>query len=96
MDDHGGNPVGSSGRGLFDAFAALTYRLFGNSFLVVAGGAVGALTLFLVTTVVAWTLNAGGWAAVAGLIAIPVGYVLTARLVRWLVRRLGNEPPSTP
>jgi hypothetical protein len=70
----------------------LTYKLFGNSFLVVVGGAVGGLTLFLVTTSVAWTLNAGGWAVVAGLIAIPVGYLLTARLVRGLTRQREVEP----
>jgi hypothetical protein len=71
----------------------LTYKLFGNSFLAVAGGAVGGLTLFLVTTSVAWTLNAGGLAVVAGLIAIPVGYVLTARVVRGLTRRLSPRGP---
>lgn len=91
MDDFGDDPAEVGGRGPFDAFAWLTYRLFGNRFLVVAGGAVGGLTLFLVTTTVAWTLNAGGLAVVAGLIAIPVGYILTARLVRGLTRR--GSPP---
>jgi hypothetical protein len=87
LDDPSGDPSAPGDRTLFDAFARLTYRLFGNSFLVVAGGAVGGLTLFLVTTSVAWTLNAGTSAPVAGLIAIPVGYLVAARLVRWLIRR---------
>jgi hypothetical protein len=101
MGDPSGDPAGDSGRGVFYAFAALTYRLFGNSFLVVAGGAVGGLTLFLVTTSVAWTLNAGGLAVIAGLVAIPVGYILTARLVRGLTRqpevgRIRIQPSSVP
>jgi hypothetical protein len=101
MDDPSGDPAGDGGRGLFYAFAWLTYRLFGNSFLVVACGAVGGMTLFLVTTSVAWTLNAGGLAVVAGLIAIPVGYLLTARLVRGLTRQpeVGPDrlqPPGVP
>jgi hypothetical protein len=101
MDDPSGDPAGDNGRGLFYAFAWLTHKLFGNSFLVVAGGAVGGMTLFLVTTSVAWTLNVGGLAVVAGLIAIPVGYLLTARLVRGLTRQREVErhrlqPPGVP
>lgn len=98
MDDPGGDPSGDGGRGLFDAFAWLTYKLFGNSFLVVAGGAVGGMTLFLVTTSVAWNLNAGGWSVVAGLVAIPVGYLLAAGLVRGLTRQREVEPdrPQPP
>jgi hypothetical protein len=92
MDDPSADPAGSGGREVFDVFALVTYKLFGNSFLMVAGGAVGGLTLFLITTTVAWSLNAGGLAVVAGLIAIPIGYIVIARLVRGLVRRTDSGP----
>lgn len=88
-----GGPDDSNNHWMFDAFAAVTYRLFGNSFVVVAGGVVGALVLFLITVSAAWTLNAGGMSVVAGLVAVPVGYVVTSRLLRGLVTRL---PPQTP
>ena len=90
MDDRSSDPGGAENRRLFDAFAEVTYGLFGNSFLVVAGGAVGALVLFLITITVAWTLGAGGMAAVAGLVAIPVGYIVIARLMRGLI---GHSSP---